>query len=104
MEGHLKWNVTQIGMSLKLKNHLNWNVTQTGMSIKLEYYLNLNITQIIRLKRLKKVLIPKTSNSTSIGWILILFKQSEQTEVVSLCQIGYKTMCEPTLNILNYTT
>ena len=30
-------------------------------------------------------------------------KKSEQTNVVSQCQIRYKTMSELTLNILNYT-
>ena len=40
MECHLKWYVTQIGMSLELERHLNWNVTQSGMSVKLEYHSN----------------------------------------------------------------
>ena len=62
MECHLKWNVTQSGMSLKLKCHSNrmslkmegpskWNVilklnvTQNGMPLKIERHLTLNVTQ-----------------------------------------------------------
>ena len=33
---HSIWNVTEIGMSLKLECHSIWNVTQIEMSLKLE--------------------------------------------------------------------
>ena len=50
MECRLKRNVTQIGMSLQIEYHLNWNT-----------------------KYIEKGVIPKTSNSASIGQISILF-------------------------------
>ena len=40
LEGLLNWNVTQIGMSLKLECHL------IGMSLKFECQSNLNVNQI----------------------------------------------------------
>ena len=39
IEFHLKWNVTQNGMSLE------WNVTQNGMSLKMECYSKWNVIQ-----------------------------------------------------------
>ena len=36
MEYHSKWNVTKMGILLKIKCHLNLNVVQNGMSIKNE--------------------------------------------------------------------
>ena len=52
---------------------------------------------------LKNVLVQYTTVNCSITKSQLL-KQSEQTKVVSLCQIRYKTISEPTLNILIYTT
>ena len=55
---HSKWNVTQIGMSLKLESNSklechsiwnitqSWNLTQAGMSLKMECNSNWNVTQI----------------------------------------------------------
>ena len=44
--------------------HSNWNVTKLLISFKFEYHSNWKI---------EKVVIPKTSNSASIGRNLILF-------------------------------
>ena len=33
---HLKWNITQNAISLKMECHSKWNVTQNGMSLKME--------------------------------------------------------------------
>ena len=46
MESHLKWNVTQNGISLKSEFHLKWNVTHNGMLLKMKYHSNWNVTQI----------------------------------------------------------
>ena len=74
-------NVTQFGMSLKLKCYSNWNITQIGTSLKLKYHSNLNVTWIVTkiLISLKsedsidqKVVNSKISNSASKGRISIL--------------------------------
>ena len=36
MGGHLKWNVTQNGMSLKIEYHSKWNVTKKDISLIME--------------------------------------------------------------------
>ena len=57
IEFHLKINVTQNGMSFKIECHSkqngkNWNVTQIGMFLKLQWHWNLechsywNVTEI----------------------------------------------------------
>ena len=56
MECHLKWNITQNGMSLKIECHSNgrshemecysqWNVTPNGMPLKMKYHSKWNVTQ-----------------------------------------------------------
>ena len=42
---HSKYNVTQIGMSLKMQSHKKWNVTQNRMSLKIEFYSKWNVNQ-----------------------------------------------------------
>ena len=34
IEGHIKWNVIQNGMLLKMEYHSKWNVTRNGMCIR----------------------------------------------------------------------
>ena len=58
-------NVTQIGMLLKLECQTNWNITQIIVSLKYEC--------LDMIKYIEKVVSPKTSKSTSIGQISILF-------------------------------
>ena len=53
---------------------------------------------------LKKNLVQYTTVTCSTSNSRPLIKQSEQTQVVSPCQIRYKTISEPTGNISNYTT
>ena len=67
MEFHYYWNVIWIGPSLKLKWHPNWNVTQIGISLKFECQSNW------KTKLIEMVVIPKQSDSASIGRISILF-------------------------------
>ena len=50
MECQSKWNVTQIGISNKMKCYLKWNVTQQyvtqkAMALKIECHSILNFTQ-----------------------------------------------------------
>ena len=40
-----KWNVTQNGMSLKMKCHSKWNFTHNEMSLKMECHSKWNVTQ-----------------------------------------------------------
>ena len=40
LEGHLNWNLTQIGMSLKMGCHSELNVTQNGVSLNFECQSN----------------------------------------------------------------
>ena len=54
--------------------------------------------------KLKNALVQYTTVKCSTLNSGPLIKQSEQTQVFSPCQIRYKTMAEPTGNILNYTT
>ena len=45
MECHLKWNLTQNEMSLKMECHSKWGVTQNGMSLKMECHSKWHVTQ-----------------------------------------------------------
>ena len=40
------WNLTQIGIWLKLEFGSIWNLTQIGILLKLEFNTNWNLTQI----------------------------------------------------------
>ena len=61
-------------------------------------------TTTLHYTTLKNTLVQYTTGTCSTSNSSPLRKQSEQTQVVSPCQIRYKTMSEPTGNILNYTT
>ena len=61
-------------------------------------------TTTLHYTTLKNTLAQYTTVTCSTSNSSPLIKQSEQTQVVSPCQIRYKTMSDPTGNILNYTT
>ena len=42
---HSKYNVTQIGMSLKIEFYSKWNVNQSGMWLKMECHSKWNVAQ-----------------------------------------------------------
>ena len=64
---HANWNVTQNGMSIKMEHNSKWNETHNELSLKFECHLNW------KTKYIEKVVNPKTSNSSSLGRISILF-------------------------------
>ena len=61
-------------------------------------------TTTLHYTTLKITLVKYTTVTCSTSNSSPLIKQSEQTQIVSPCQIRYKTMSEPTGNILNCTT
>ena len=60
-------------------------------------------TTTLHYTTLKNTLVQYTTGTCSTSNSNPLRKQSEQTQVVLPCQIRYKTMSDPTGNILNYT-
>ena len=61
-------------------------------------------TTTLHYTTLKNALVQYTTVKCSTSNSRPLIKQSEQTQVISPCQIRYQTMSEPTGNILNYST
>ena len=67
-------------------------------------YMGHSDTTTLHYTTLKNTLVQYTTVTCSTSNSSQLIKQSGQTPVVSPWQIRYKTMSDPTGNILNYTT
>ena len=65
----LKWNVTQNGMSHKMKFHSKWNVTHNWMSLKIKCYSKWKVTtnsMVLKIKLHSKLDVIKNGVSLKI--------------------------------------